>query len=415
MPPNEFMNGGGHGFETQMAALIGLRGLKRTDNFKLFSNRDNAGNFYGLMYTADGWRYFLLTKGKLVTVLQKCMKSYCNIKRGKDFTDIPVDKTEFIIYTNRKLDPELSQCTRKQTSGDLFFKTRGKEIFKFIPGKIKETGLYTLLGNNLKGNKEIYASSVREMVSEFLNKVILVTSVKGKCQLDDELRQEIEEQDAMKVSPETYGAEVLYFKKRVQTWLKKKRKSMTAGMFRKWLQAAKTEACRTFVSSLSCTKELVTTGINFAGREISRLKAAISNKPAVHLRSDAVAICSVLLMRCLPVSKCIFVNFKSLQNDRCKLLHAWLGGDWQWCVVFCDSEILGIHISDMCLSMFSTMKPMASNKCLIILTAFSVQQIQRFSPIDHRFKFEHLSKKSQKIILDKKVDFQGHKLTVKSI
>jgi hypothetical protein len=103
-----------------------------------------------------------------------------------------------IIYTNRKLYPELSQHTRKQRRGDVFFKTRDKEIFKFIPDKIKDTDVYTLPENAVKGNKKIQGSSDQDMVSEFLNKVILVTSVKGKCQLDEEIRHEIEGQDAIK-------------------------------------------------------------------------------------------------------------------------------------------------------------------------------------------------------------------------
>jgi hypothetical protein len=83
--------------------------------------------------------------------------------------------------------------------------------------------------------------------------------------------------------------------------------------------------------------------------------------------------------------------------------------------VFCGSEIRETEISDMCLNIFGIMEVMASNKCLIILTPISVQQIQGFSPIDHKFKFEQLSKKSQKMVLEKKVDFQGHVLKLKSI
>jgi hypothetical protein len=423
------VEGEGHGFETQIAALIGLRGLKRRDKFVLFTNRDDAGKFVELVYTARGRRYFLqlkhadnldennLTKGELVAVLQKCFKSYCDIKRGKDFRDLPVDKTEFIIYTNGKLEPELSQHTRKETR-DVFFKTRDKGIFMFIPDKIKESDIYTLLEKAVEGNNDIQGSSDREMVSDFLRKVILVASVKGKCQLDDEIRKEIKERDAkIKVSRETYRAELLYLNTRVDTWLKNRKEIATAEMFINWLQEAKTEACRAFVRSLfvSCTKGLVTTGINFADSEISRLQAELSNKPAVHLRSDAVALCSVLLMKCLPEPKCIFVTLKSLQSSRSTLLYAWLGGDWQWCVVFCDSETLGIRITDICPNMYSNLKFVASNKCLIILTSISVQQIQGFSPIDHKFKFEHLSKESQEMVLQRKVDFQGHKLTVKSI
>lgn len=135
----------------------------------------------------------------------------------------------------------------------------------------------------------------------------------------------------------------------------------------------------------------------------------------MNVRSDAVALCNILLLKCLPESKCIFVTLKSLQSYRSKLLYAWLGGDWQLCVVFCDSEILGIRITDICPNMFRILKFVASNKYLIIMTPFSVQQIQGFSPIDHKFKFEHLSEESQKMVQHKKVDFQGHTLLVKSI
>jgi hypothetical protein len=36
---------GCHEFEMKMAALIGLRGLQRSGDFELFSNRDKAGNY----------------------------------------------------------------------------------------------------------------------------------------------------------------------------------------------------------------------------------------------------------------------------------------------------------------------------------------------------------------------------------
>ena len=384
------VKGRGHGFETQMAVLIGLRGSKRRDNFRLFFNRDDAGNFVDIVYTAGGRRYFLLKRGELVAALQKCFKTYCDIKRGKDFRDIPVGKTEFIIYTNRKLDPKLSQHTRKQKRG-------AKKIFKFIPDKIKETGVCTLLVNAVKGIKVIHGSSDGEIFSEFFKKVVLVISAKGKCHLDEEIRLEIEKQDAIKVSRETYMAQLRYLKTRVAYWLKKKKRkeSITAEMFRNWLQEAKTKI---FDRSLfvSCTNEIVTTGINFADSEISQLQAELCNKRAVHLRSDSVETCRVLLSKCLPESKCIYVNFKTLQNDKNKLLHTWSGGDWQWCVVFCDSEIGGIRVKDLCLFMFELIKLMDSYKCLICLTPISVKKIQGFSPIDHNFKKGQLSKKSQK-------------------
>jgi hypothetical protein len=414
------VKGGCHGFETKVAALIGLRGLKRMENFKISFNRSDADNVVDIVYTADCRRYFIqpkhtddldenkLTRGELVAVLQKCYNSYCIIKHDKEFTDIPVDKTEFVIYTNRKLDPKLSQHTRQQTRRDIFFKTRDKEIFIFIPDSNKETDVYTILQNSLKGKKRIHGSTDGKMISEFFNKVIMVASVDGKCQLDDEIHKEIEEQDAMKVPHNMYKAELRYLKTRVANLLKN-RKDVTSEMFRNWLQEAKTTVCGPFVKRLfvCCTKKRDTTGIHFAGSEISRLQAELSNKPAVHLRSNAPALCSILLMQCLPESKSIFVNLKSLHNDRSKLLHAWLGGNWQWCVVLCDSNIRETHISDMCLCMFSVMKPVASNKCLIILTPFSVNQIHGFSPINHKLKFEQPPVKSKTAVLDRAWDTKG--------
>jgi hypothetical protein len=348
--------------------------------------------------------------GELVAVLQKCFKSYCDIKHGKDYQDIPVNKTEFIIYTNRTLDPEFSQHTSKQTVGDVFCKTHDKEIFIIIPGRNKQSDVHTVLENSVRRNKEIHRSSEIRMGTGFLSKVRIVAFVNDKCQLDDEIRMEIEEQDAIKVSCNVYKAELRYLKTWVASWLKNRKEGMTAEMFRNWLQEAKTKACVAFVKTLfvSCTKGLDTTGTHFADSEISRLQAELSNKPAVHLRSDAPALCSVLLMQCLPVSKCIYVNFKSLLNDRGKLLHAWFGGEWQWCVVFCDSEFRAIYISDMCLDMLSIIKPMPSGKSLIILTPFSVKQIKGLSPINHNFKFKQLPIKRQTAVLDKSVNFLGY-------
>ena len=124
--------------------------MKRRDNSELYTNRDDACNFVDTVYTADGRWYFLqpkhadhldenkLTKGEQVIVLQLRFKPYCDIKGGKGIRDILVGKSEFIIYTDRKLKPELSQHTRTQTRGCVFFKTRDSEIFKFVPGKIKK-------------------------------------------------------------------------------------------------------------------------------------------------------------------------------------------------------------------------------------------------------------------------------------
>jgi len=146
-----------------------------------------------------------------VALLQKCFKYYRDIKRGVEFGDIPVDKKEFIIYANRKLDPKLSHHPRKQTRVDVFFKTCDKEIFNFIPGKTQQKDVYTLLEVAVVRSKDFHRSDVREMVSEFCSKVIMATSQNSKFQLDDEIRKKIEEYDACNAACETYKAELLYF------------------------------------------------------------------------------------------------------------------------------------------------------------------------------------------------------------
>jgi len=40
--------------------------------------------------------------------------------------------TTVIIYTNRKLDPELTWRKKEQTSFDIFFKTSDKKIFDIV-------------------------------------------------------------------------------------------------------------------------------------------------------------------------------------------------------------------------------------------------------------------------------------------
>jgi hypothetical protein len=65
----------GHQYKTQMVALIGLRGLQRGDNFELSCNRDGAGNFDDLVYTAGGRRYFLQLKHADSTDKKKLTKT----------------------------------------------------------------------------------------------------------------------------------------------------------------------------------------------------------------------------------------------------------------------------------------------------------------------------------------------------
>jgi hypothetical protein len=104
-------------------------------------------------------------------------------------------------------------------------------------------------------------------------------------------------------------------------------------MFRNFLEEVDNEACCLLLNTLWASSR------SFSVREFilpsvkSRFQARLSNKPAVHLRSDAPALCTLLLMQCLPVSKCIYMNFESLKNDKSKLLDAWLEGDCSWLVV----------------------------------------------------------------------------------
>ena len=405
-----------------MAAVIGLRALQRDDSFELFSNTDNAGNFDDIVYSAGGRRFFVqlkhadspekkkLTKGDLVTLLKKCFKSYCDIKHGDNFRDIPLDKSQFIIYTNKELTPALLKHKRRQSKVDIFFKTCEKgEIFSFSPDENKQIDVYTLLENEVEKGQEFPGSCDRETVSEFLNKLIMVTGQKGQRELDAVIDEEIRIHDVARVDNEVYKTELLEFKTQVEIWCRGKNEKMTEIEFRNWLQEATTKACASVVRSLfkSCTKKLVGTDMRFSDSEVARLQAKISNNNAGHLRSDALTLCSILLLDCLDTSKFIFVTFESLQSNKEMLLHAWLGGHWEWLIVFCDSTVQNSDISSTCLEISELIERVLSIKRVIILTTRPVQEIKDFVPIEHKFKFEQLSKESQEIVLDKKIKFQG--------
>jgi hypothetical protein len=83
--------------------------------------------------------------------------------------------------------------------------------------------------------------------------------------------------------------------------------------------------------------------------------------------------------------------------------------------LFCDSAVLHCDISDTCREIFKFPKRGLSSKRAIILTAHSVHEINDFFPIEHKFKFERLSEESQKIMLDKKIEFQCCKVTMRSV
>ena len=413
-------------FDFKMATVMGLRGMERSENFELATKVGIAGNFYDIVYTAGGRWYFLhlkhtenpkenrLKERDLRKLLQKSFKSYCDVKHGDNFKDIPFDNSQFIIYTNKELTPALLEHKRKQREDDIFFKTCDKgEIFSFFQeDKENQIDIYKLLTNELQQSKEF-----RELMIEFLNKLIMVTGQKGQHELDKVIAEEITKHDVARVDNEVFKTEILDFKTRVELWCRDKKEKMTATMFRNWLQEAKTKACAPVVRSLfkSCTKKLSRTGIKFSDDEVSRLQIELSDKPAVHLRSDALTLCSILLMECVLKPNCIFVTFESLQSNKNMLLHAWLGGHWEWLIVFCDSAVEQSDISNTCLDIYENIRSVPLSKRVIILTACSVQQISNFIPIEHIFNFEQLSKKSQEILLDKKIYFQGCEVTMRSV
>jgi len=414
-----------------MAAVIGLRGMERGDNFELATNVTNAGNFDDLVYTAGGWRYFLQLKHTenpdttflqpkdLVELLHKCFESYYKMEDK--------DKSEFIIYTNKRLGRMLSSHERNDTAVSTVenvFKTSTKgEIFNFTRDDNKKIDVYSGVEKIVKGSKEFSDLSVPEQnckvgkIKEFLEKLIVVIGQKGQQKLDKVIYKEIKKRDEIKVGREVNEQVIRYFKMRLEIWWRNKIEKMTPETIRNWLQEAKSKACASVVRSLfkSCTKTLVDTGMRFSDSEVSRLQTELSDKRAVHLRSDALTLCSVLLLDCLDTSKCIFVTFESLQSNKNMLLYAWLGGKWEWLLVFCDSTVRQSDISEAFLEISEIITRDPPSKRVVILTPCSIQQLSDFVTVEHEFNFEQLSVESQEIVLDKKMDFQGCEVTMRSV
>ena len=418
---------GGFQFEIKMAAVIGLRGLKQGHEFELSSNRDDAGNFDDLEYTGDGRRYFLQLKHsykpderilqlyEMKKIVRKCFRSYRTIISDLKFKNIAIENTEFMIYTNRTLHPKLTWRKAEQMGDNIFFKTQDRAIFKFNPDENENKELYKFLGNTVKGSGH---QELKPLISDFLKKLRIVTGQVGHRQLDKLIAAEICEQDKIQIDSTEYNSILNHFKTPLERWWRNiKREVMTPDMLREWLQRAKTEYYKPVVNSScnSCTNKLIGRGINFSDSEVSRLHAELSNNRAVHLRSDALTLCSILLLDCLDTSKCIFVTFESLQSNTNMLLHAWLGGHWEWLIVFCDPTVQQSDISDTCNKITEIIKSNHSTKHAIILTASSVHQINDFVPIEHKFKFEHLSQQSQELVLGKNVNFQGCEVTLRSV
>jgi len=422
---------GGQQFEIKMAAVIGLRGMQRDNNFKLRTNAKDAGKFDDLVYQERGRRYCLQLKHtenpddtklepkKLVELLHNCFESYYKMDDK--------DNLEFIIYTNKRLGRNLSSHETKRPSDKMFeivFKTSTEgKIFNFTRDNNKKPDVYSSVEKLVKESKEFGHLSDAEQnnkvgtINGFLGRLIMVTGQKGQSELDAVIKEEITKHNSATFGPKVNETELLHFKKKIEKWWRDRNEEMTTETLRNWLQEAKTEASAPVVDSLfkRCTKELVTTEMKFSETEVTRLHAELSNKRAVHLRSDALTLCSILLLDCLDTSKCIFVTFESLQSNKNMLLYSWLGGHWKWLIVFCDSTVQQSDISETCLTISEIIKHDPSTKRVIILTACSVQQISNFVPIEHEFKFEQLSKESQEIVLDKKIDFQGCEVTMRSV
>jgi len=428
-----------------MAAVIGLRGMARRDDFILSTNKAGSGNFDDIQYTKGKTRYYLqlkhtdnpdntkLVHSDLVPLLNQCFESCCSIIQEPTFKEL--ESAEFIIYTNKQLGPKLLEHNRRPRVIDVILKTCDTgEVFNFTPDWNKETNVYTLVKNKVMESKEFSSLSLQErdfklkMIGKFLKKLIMVTGQKEHKEIDNVIIEEIrnldegtvEHKEYVTVEQEEYERELPHFLTPLHLWWRKKKEEkepMTPETLKKWLQEAKTKACASFVRSLfdNCKQKIFRTGITFSKREISRLHAELSNERAVHLRSDALSLGSILLLDCLKTSKCIFVTFESLQSNTMLPLHAWLGGDWEWLIVFCDSTVQQSDISDTCIKIYEIIKANHSTKRAIILNACSVQQISSFVTKEHIFNFEQLSKKTQDKLLDKHIDFQGRKETMRSV
>jgi len=105
---------------------------------------------------------------------------------------------KFIIYTNRKLDPELPWCKKENTRDDIFFKTCDKEIFTFSRDNTRRgNDVHTFLENLVKNGKIDWdpadpgRTSLVDRINEFLNELIMVTGQKGNRELDTVIAEEI--------------------------------------------------------------------------------------------------------------------------------------------------------------------------------------------------------------------------------
>jgi len=180
----------GRQFLFKMAAVIGIRGMKWGSDFQLSTNQEGCGNFDDLVYTTNTRRYFLHLKHidnpdttypqpqDTVELLHKCFDSYFSIIQDPTFKDIPLESSEFIIYTNQQLGSKCLKPSRQLREIDVIFKTCDTgQIFNFTPGENKEIDVYKLGEDLMKKSTEFGDLSPTErevklkMISEFLKKI----------------------------------------------------------------------------------------------------------------------------------------------------------------------------------------------------------------------------------------------------
>jgi len=139
----------------------------------------------------------------MTELLEKCFKSYLKIKYNAKFQNISIDMTEFTIYTNRILHPEMTWHKRKLEGSNIFFTTCDITIFKLIPDEKINHHLYTHLEDSVEGSKIIVGSEdprIKSLISEFLKKLLIVTGQEGHCNLDSFIANEIYKLDKIKLA-----------------------------------------------------------------------------------------------------------------------------------------------------------------------------------------------------------------------
>ena len=292
-----------------MAAVIGLRGMARGEDFQLSTNKPDFGNFDDLVYTSGKTRYVLqlkhtdnpdtatLVRSFLVPLLHQCFESYFKIIQ--DPTSKEFESTEFIIYTNKQLGQQMLKHDQEKKMTDLFFKTCDHgEIFNFTPDTNEKIDVYKGVEKLVKESKEFGNLKHQQqnfkikMIGEFLKKLIMATGQIGQSGIEDVIIKEIRKLDAVTVDPKEYQKELLHFKKSLESWWRNKKEPMKPETVRKWLQEAKTEPYTSVVRSNfdSFKQKTFGTEIKYSKSKIELFRDDLSDTRAIHLRSDAPSI-----------------------------------------------------------------------------------------------------------------------------